>query len=39
MKKKKKTQQRPLLWVETNWLKPRLCYTRYSCQGKAKREG
>ena len=30
-------QQRPLLWVETNWLKTWISYTCYSCQGKAKR--
>lgn len=32
-------QQRPLLWVETNWLKTWISYIFYSCQGKAKREG
>lgn len=32
-------QQRPLLWVETNWLKTLINYTCYSCQEKAKKEG
>lgn len=32
-------QQRPLLWVEINWLKTWISYTCYSCQEKARREG
>ena len=31
-------QQRPLLWVETNWLKTWISYICYLCQGKAKRK-
>lgn len=32
-------QQRPLLWVEINWLKTWISYTCYSCQEKGRREG